>query len=70
LAEIPAKIYCVIVSFVKIDANESILYSKAYVKFYAHFPYLVSDLGKIQFAHNAIHIFNFRDNRRRKFTTF
>ena len=48
LVEIPAKNYCGIVSFVPIDATESILYLKSYAKFYPHIPHLVSDLGKIR----------------------
>lgn len=66
LAEIPSKSYSGIVSFAKINATESILYLKAYVKFYPHFPHLVSDLGRIRSAHNDIHICNFRENRCRK----
>ena len=68
LAEIPVKIYCGIVSFSKIDATESILYLKACVKFYRHFPHLVFELGKIRSAHNDIHICNFRENVCRKST--
>jgi hypothetical protein len=68
LAEIPAKIYCGIMSFVKIDATEYTLHLQAYVKFYPHFPHLVSDVGKIRSAHNATHICNFRESKRRKST--
>jgi hypothetical protein len=67
--EMPTKIYRGIVSSLEIDATEYILYLQASVKFYPHFPHLVSDLDKIRSAHNAVHIRNFRENRRRQVHT-